>query len=150
MVKEVKNLLGLGLKEAKELVDGAPKAIKEGLNANEAKEIKEKLEALIKENKVEGISRIVDYTDRKTPAWQVRERSLMNTLIMKRLFQGLPLIAALFLAGCSSNAQSADAAATGCTSIGTRPRPRRLARAALALSASTRPLTFLPAASSAS
>ncbi|MCA9788608.1 MAG: 50S ribosomal protein L7/L12 [Cyanobacteria bacterium HKST-UBA05] len=45
VLKEVRAVTGLGLKEAKELVDGAPKAIKEGLNANEAKEIKEKLEA---------------------------------------------------------------------------------------------------------
>ncbi|MEZ6057264.1 MAG: DNA gyrase subunit A [Planctomycetaceae bacterium] len=34
--------------------------------------VKERIEDLIKENKIEGISRIVDYTDRKTPPWQVR------------------------------------------------------------------------------
>jgi len=40
VVKEVKNLLGLGLKEAKELVDGAPAVIKEGLSKDEAESIK--------------------------------------------------------------------------------------------------------------
>ena len=44
VVKEVKGLLGLGLKEAKELVDGAPSTIKEGLAKDEADKIKEALE----------------------------------------------------------------------------------------------------------
>ena len=43
VVKLVKDLTGLGLKEAKELVDSAPKAIKEGVTAAEAEEIKAKL-----------------------------------------------------------------------------------------------------------
>ena len=43
VVKIVKDLTGLGLKEAKELVDGAPKAIKEGVNKAEAEELKTKL-----------------------------------------------------------------------------------------------------------
>jgi large subunit ribosomal protein L7/L12 len=43
VVKIVKDLTGLGLKEAKELVDGAPKAIKEGIAKAEAEEIKAKL-----------------------------------------------------------------------------------------------------------
>ncbi len=43
VVKIVKELTGLGLKEAKELVDGAPKAIKEGVSKAEAEEIKNKL-----------------------------------------------------------------------------------------------------------
>ena len=43
VVKIVKDLTGLGLKEAKELVDGAPKAIKEGVSKAEAEEIKTKL-----------------------------------------------------------------------------------------------------------
>ncbi len=43
VVKIVKDLTGLGLKEAKELVDGAPKAIKEGVSKAEAEEIKNKL-----------------------------------------------------------------------------------------------------------
>jgi len=45
VVKEVKNLLGLGLKEAKELVDGAPAPIKEGVPKDEAESIKAALEA---------------------------------------------------------------------------------------------------------
>ncbi len=43
VVKIVKELTGLGLKEAKELVDGAPKAIKEGVSKQEAEDIKNKL-----------------------------------------------------------------------------------------------------------
>ena len=43
VVKIVKDLTGLGLKEAKELVDGAPKAIKEGVSKAEAEELKTKL-----------------------------------------------------------------------------------------------------------
>ena len=43
VVKIVKELTGLGLKEAKELVDGAPKAIKESVSKAEAEEIKNKL-----------------------------------------------------------------------------------------------------------
>jgi len=43
VVKIVKDLTGLGLKEAKELVDGAPKNIKEGISKTEAEEIKNKL-----------------------------------------------------------------------------------------------------------
>ena len=45
VIKEVRGITGLGLKEAKELVDGAPTMIKEGLSESEANEIKEKLEA---------------------------------------------------------------------------------------------------------
>jgi large subunit ribosomal protein L7/L12 len=44
VVKAVKELTGLGLKEAKELVDGAPKAIKEGVAKAEAEDLKAKLE----------------------------------------------------------------------------------------------------------
>lgn len=44
VVKEVKNLLGLGLKEAKELVDGAPSTIKEKVSKEEADKIKAALE----------------------------------------------------------------------------------------------------------
>ena len=43
VVKIVKDLTGLGLKEAKELVDGAPRAIKEGISKAEAEEMKTKL-----------------------------------------------------------------------------------------------------------
>lgn len=44
VVKEVKNLLGLGLKEAKELVDGAPAPLKQGVPKDEAESIKAALE----------------------------------------------------------------------------------------------------------
>lgn len=44
VVKVVKDLTGLGLKEAKDLVDGAPKAIKEGIAKEEAESIKKALE----------------------------------------------------------------------------------------------------------
>lgn len=43
VVKVVKDLTGLGLKEAKDLVDGAPKAIKEGVSKEEAESIKAQL-----------------------------------------------------------------------------------------------------------
>ena len=43
MIKVVRELTGLGLKEAKELVDNPPKAIKEGITKEEAEEIKNKL-----------------------------------------------------------------------------------------------------------
>ena len=46
VVKEVKTLLGLGLKDAKGLVDGAPCAIKEGIAKEEAESIKAALEAV--------------------------------------------------------------------------------------------------------
>ena len=44
VIKEVRGITGLGLKEAKELVEGAPKAVKEGAPKAEAEEIKAKLE----------------------------------------------------------------------------------------------------------
>ena len=44
VLKEVRAITGLGLKEAKDLVDGAPKAVKEGVKPEEAAEIKAKLE----------------------------------------------------------------------------------------------------------
>ena len=45
VIKEVRAITGLGLKEAKELVEAAPKAIKEGIAKEEAEEIKGKIEA---------------------------------------------------------------------------------------------------------
>ena len=45
VIKEVRGLTGLGLKEAKDLVEAAPKAVKEGASKDEAEEIKKKLEA---------------------------------------------------------------------------------------------------------
>ena len=44
VIKEVRSITGLGLKEAKEAVEAAPKAIKEGVSKEEAEEIKKKLE----------------------------------------------------------------------------------------------------------
>jgi large subunit ribosomal protein L7/L12 len=45
VIKEVRAITGLGLKEAKELVEGAPKAIKEGIPKDEAQKIKEQIES---------------------------------------------------------------------------------------------------------
>jgi large subunit ribosomal protein L7/L12 len=45
VIKEVRAITGLGLKEAKELVEGAPRAVKEGIEKAEAQKIKEQLEA---------------------------------------------------------------------------------------------------------
>ena len=44
VIKEVRTITGLGLKEAKDLVEGAPKAVKEGVSKDEAEQIKTKLE----------------------------------------------------------------------------------------------------------
>ncbi|HEY8336109.1 MAG TPA: 50S ribosomal protein L7/L12 [Tardiphaga sp.] len=44
VIKEVRAITGLGLKEAKDLVEGAPKAVKEGVNKEEADKIKAQLE----------------------------------------------------------------------------------------------------------
>ncbi|MEL0323847.1 MAG: 50S ribosomal protein L7/L12 [Alphaproteobacteria bacterium] len=44
VIKEVRGITGLGLKEAKDLVESAPKAVKEGASKDEAEEIKKKLE----------------------------------------------------------------------------------------------------------
>ena len=45
VIKVVREITGLGLKEAKDLVDGAPKAVKEAVSKEEAEELKKKLEA---------------------------------------------------------------------------------------------------------
>ncbi len=45
VIKEVRAVTGLGLKEAKDLVEAAPKAVKEGVNKKDAEDIKKKLEA---------------------------------------------------------------------------------------------------------
>ena len=44
MIKAVREITALGLKEAKDLVEGAPKPVKEGIGKEEAEEIKKKLE----------------------------------------------------------------------------------------------------------
>lgn len=45
VIKEVRGITGLGLKESKEMVEGAPKVVKEGVSKSEAEELKAKLEA---------------------------------------------------------------------------------------------------------
>lgn len=45
VIKEVRAITGLGLKEAKDLVEGAPKSVKEGVSKAEAEDLKKKLEA---------------------------------------------------------------------------------------------------------
>lgn len=45
VIKEIRTITNLGLKEAKDLVEGAPKTVKEGVGKDEAEEIKKKLEA---------------------------------------------------------------------------------------------------------
>ena len=45
VIKEVRGITGLGLKEAKDLVEGAPKPLKEGVKKEEAEEMKQKIEA---------------------------------------------------------------------------------------------------------
>ena len=45
VIKAVREITGLGLKEAKDLVEGAPKAVKEGVAKADAEELKKKLEA---------------------------------------------------------------------------------------------------------
>jgi len=45
VIKEVRTITGLGLKEAKDLVDGAPKPVKEGVSKDEAKDIETQLKA---------------------------------------------------------------------------------------------------------
>ena len=45
VIKEIRGVTSLGLKEAKDLVEGAPKEVKTGVNKKEAEEIKQKLEA---------------------------------------------------------------------------------------------------------
>lgn len=58
--------------------------------------IKAKLEALIKDDKIKGISRVVDYTDRKTPSWQVRlhiylKRDADRDIVLNQLYKYSPL-----------------------------------------------------------
>ena len=45
VIKEIRTIINLGLKEAKDLVEGAPKTVKEGVSKEEAEDIKKKLEA---------------------------------------------------------------------------------------------------------
>ena len=45
VIKAVRELTSLGLKESKDLVEGAPKVVREGVNSDEANDVKQKLEA---------------------------------------------------------------------------------------------------------
>src|SRR5690606_24111732 len=58
--------------------------------------VKEKLEALVTEDKIKGIARVVDYTDRKTPTWQVRlhiylKRDADREVVLNQLYKFSPL-----------------------------------------------------------
>ena len=55
VIKEVRTITGLGLKEAKELVDNAPKPVKEGIEKDEANKLKEQLEGVGAEVEVKGV-----------------------------------------------------------------------------------------------
>ena len=55
VIKEVRSITGLGLKEAKEVVDASPKAVKEGVDQAEADSIKEKLEAVGATVEIQGV-----------------------------------------------------------------------------------------------
>ncbi|MCX7281383.1 MAG: 50S ribosomal protein L7/L12, partial [Alphaproteobacteria bacterium] len=46
VIKEIRTITGLGLKEAKDLVEGAPKTVKEGVNKADSEAMKKKLEAV--------------------------------------------------------------------------------------------------------
>ena len=62
MIKEVRGITGLGLKEAKELVEAGGKAVKEGVSKDEAEEIKKKLEEAGAEKANEIAQPILDET----------------------------------------------------------------------------------------
>ena len=55
VIKEVRSITGLGLKEAKAVVDASPKAVKEGVDQAEADSIKEKLEAVGATVEIQGV-----------------------------------------------------------------------------------------------
>jgi hypothetical protein len=62
VIKEVRAITGLGLKEAKELVESAPKAVKEGVAKDEAEELKKKLEEAGASSRAEVIKAETPYT----------------------------------------------------------------------------------------
>ena len=64
VIKEVRALTGLGLKEAKDLVEGAPKAVKEGVNKEEAEKIKATLEKAGAKVELEVTSKLTDQAGR--------------------------------------------------------------------------------------
>jgi DNA gyrase subunit A len=78
--------------------------------------IKEKIEELIKEDKIKGISRVVDFTDRKTPTWQVRlhiylKRDADREVVLNQLYKYSPLqttVSVILLALVGNRPQTLD------------------------------------------
>ena len=69
VIKAVRELTGLGLKEAKDVVDGAPKAVKEGVSKADAEAAKKKLAKALKEeeNRIREADRLLKMDERKRP-----------------------------------------------------------------------------------
>ena len=63
VIKEVRAITGLGLKEAKELVEGAPKPVKEGVAKEEAEEVAKKLEAAGAKAEIKYVSIALNYLE---------------------------------------------------------------------------------------
>ena len=76
MIKAVRELTGLGLKEAKDLVDGAPKPVKEGINKADAEAAKKKLEDAGAQGRNQVIARAGHWLagDREPVAMQLTSR----------------------------------------------------------------------------
>src|ERR1700680_1761231 len=75
VIKVVRELTGLGLKEAKDLVDGAPKAVKEGVNKAEAEEVKKKLEEVGGSVELKKARADIWHTSTGETAWAAATRS---------------------------------------------------------------------------
>lgn len=88
VIKEVRAITGLGLKEAKDLVEGAPKAVKEGVNKDDAAKIKAQLEPLAPRSKSSNTRN----GEGAGPVWTC---PLVALPICSHL-QGLPYIRGLF------------------------------------------------------
>ena len=85
VIKVVREATGLGLKEAKEVVDGAPKVIKEGASKAEAEEMKTKLEAAStpasrSRSRPSVMRYISEKTTRRMPAWMISFEHSMQGL----------------------------------------------------------------------
>ena len=98
VIKAVREVTGLGLKEAKELVDGAPKVIKEGASKAEAEDIKAKLEEQ-KQNEIksayqnEAIDKIVDKSTMELPDAMIDTQceNMINQFAQQMAQQGLSM-----------------------------------------------------------
>ena len=75
VIKEIRAITGLGLKDAKDMVDGAPKKVKEAIAKDEAQKIKEQLEKA--GAKVEVKKSATDYLEKETP--RSSERGVLCT-----------------------------------------------------------------------